>query len=397
MKKITLLFLITLTIVSCSSVKSTQKAINSGNYDKAISLSIENLKKNKTKEKNQPYVEMLVKAFKKVKERDEARIAFLKKENRPENLESILNLYQQLNNRQERIKPLLPLKVLATGRNAEFKMRNYDDELIATKAELSEYLYNNAASAFNDASQDKYRYRAVFEELQYLDRINPNYKDTKNLMDEAHDRGTDFVYVLVKNETRQVIPRRLEEDLLAMDTYGLNDLWTVYHAQKNRQIKYDYNLELNLRRIDISPEQIHEKEIIKEKQIKDGYKYLYDEKGNIVKDSLGNKIKVDKFKKIRCRVYKFTQNKSSSITGVVKYIDNYSRQLLKKFPIQSEFIFEHAYANYDGDRRALDDSFTNLIQLKEVYFPSNEQMIYDTGTDLKEKLKYIITRNKFNR
>jgi hypothetical protein len=30
-----------------------------------------------------------------------------------------------------------------------------------------------------------------------------------------------------------------------------------------------------------------------------------------------------------------------------------------------------------------------------VQFPTNEQMIYDSGQDLKQKLKSIITRNKF--
>lgn len=391
MKKIILQFILIFSVISCSSVKKTQEAINSGDYDKAISLSIKNLKKDKTKEKNQPYIAMLSNAFKKVKERDEASIAFLKKENRPGNLETIYYRYKQLKNRQERIKPLLPLK------NAEFQMGNYDNEIIHAKEKFSKYLYDNALVIFKNANQDKYAYRTVFKDLKYLDKINPNYKDVRSLINEAHDRGTDYVYVSVKNATRQVIPKRLEDDLLAMDTYGLNDLWTVYHAQRNRQIKYDYNLELNLRRIIISPEKVHEKEIVKEKQIKDGVKFLLDKRGNFVKDSLGNKIKVDKFIKLRCEIYQFTQFKSSSIIGVVKYIDNYSNRLLSKFPIESEFIFEHAYANYDGDRRALDTSFSNLIELKEVRFPTNEQMIYDTGADLKEKFKYIITRNKFRR
>jgi hypothetical protein len=30
-----------------------------------------------------------------------------------------------------------------------------------------------------------------------------------------------------------------------------------------------------------------------------------------------------------------------------------------------------------------------------VPFPSNEQMVYDTGSDLKNKLKGIIQRNNF--
>ena len=50
---------------------------------------------------------------------------------------------------------------------------------------------------------------------------------------------------------------------------------------------------VNFRQINISPEQVKEKQFIKEKQIKDGTKTLLDANGNVVKDSLGNPIKVD--------------------------------------------------------------------------------------------------------
>ena len=395
-KKTTLLSIFSvLVLASCSSVKTTEKAINSGDYEKAISLSIENLAKNKTKEKNQPYVLMLQEAFAKATQRDLDRISFLEKEQNPSNLESIYSLYQRLNNRQERIKPLLPLRILSSGRDAKFKMENYADRIIEAKENYADYLYENGVALLNDGKRNKINYRRAFDELRHLDKINPNYKDTRALIEEAHELGTDFVHVSVRNKTNQIIPKRLERDLLAIDTYGLNDLWTVYHANKDRKIRYDFDLELDFRNIEISPEQVREKEIIKEKRIKDGYKYLLDNNGNYVKDSLGNKIKVDKYKIIRCKLYQFTQFKSSRVSGVVKYIDNRTNQLLEKFPIQSEFVFEHVYADYDGDKRALESSFLDLLNERVVSFPSNEQMVYDTVTDLKQKLKHIITRNKF--
>lgn len=395
-KKTTLLSIFSmLVLASCSSVKTTEKAINSGDYEKAISLSIENLAKNKTKEKNQPYVLMLQEAFAKATQRDLDRISFLEKEQNPSNLESIYNLYQRLNNRQERIKPLLPLRILSSGRDAKFKMVSYADRIIEAKENYADYLYENGVALLNDGKRNKINYRHAFDELRHLDKINPNYKDTRALIEEAHELGTDFVHVSVRNKTNQIIPKRLERDLLAIDTYGLNDLWTVYHANKDRKIRYDFDLELDFRNIEISPEQVREKEIIKEKRIKDGYKYLLDNNGNYVKDSLGNKIKVDKYKVIRCKLYQFTQFKSSRVSGVVKYIDNRTNQLVQKFPIQSEFVFEHIYADYDGDKRALETSLLDLLNERVVSFPSNEQMVYDTGTDLKQKLKHIITRNKF--
>jgi len=177
----------------------------------------------------------------------------------------------------------------------------------------------------------------------------------------------------------------------------LNDKWTVYHSNRLKDITYDYGLIVNFRAINISPEQIKEKEFIKEKQIKDGLKTLLDANGNVVRDSLGNPIKVDNFKTIRVNIYEFRQFKATQVTAKVDYIDLKSNQLIETFPLASEFVFEHIYATYNGDRRACDDSYLPFFDRRSVPFPSNEQMVYDSGEDLKAKLKDIIFRNKFRR
>ncbi|MGJ8759320.1 MAG: hypothetical protein ACSHXA_02185 [Polaribacter sp.] len=393
MEKQLLFILSFLIFTSCSSVKSTQEAINNGNYDGAINIALENLKKNKTKKGNQPYVIMLEQAFVKANSKDLAQINFLKKDNNPESIEIIYGLYANLKNRQEIIKPLLPLAILDEDRDADFKFVNYDNEIIATKNQLSDHLYQKAKELFN--SNNKLDYRTAYTELEYLEKINPNYKDVRSLMEIAHQNGLDFVIVSMKNESEKIIPKKLEEDLLNFDTYGLNDFWTVYHGRKNREITYDFSLELNLRNISISPEQVKEKEIIKESQVKDGLKYLLDENGKNILDNEGNKVQVDKMVNIRCYLYQFTQLKTAKVVGRVKYIDLTSLQLIETYPIESEFIFEHIYANYKGDKRALNKSYLDLVVLKVVPFPTNEQMVYDTGEDLKERLKYIINQNKF--
>lgn len=395
MHKTILFFISFIFLMSCSSVKSTQKAINSGDYDKAIAISVKNLAKNKTKEKNQPYITMLKEAFVKSVERDVSKISFLQKENHPKNLQTIYDLYQKLDYRQEQIKPLLPLKLITNRENVNFDFVNYDNAIIKAKEDYASHLYRNAIKVFDTNKKDKISYKRAYEDLKYLERIYPGYKNVETLKREAHAIGTDYVFVSVHNETDQIIPRRLEDDLLAIDTYGLNDFWTVYHSRKLKNINYDFDLELNFRSINVSPEQIREKEIIKERLVKKGYKYLLDDKGNQVKDSLGNKIKVDNFVTARCKLYRFTQFKSSNVVGIVKYIDNSNNQLLERFPIESEFVFEHVYADYDGDKRALDKTFLDLIRLESINFPSNEQMVFDTGSDIKQKLKRIISRNKF--
>ena len=393
MKKITFFILTILVISACSSVKSTQKAINSGNYDKAIDLAVENLRSSKTKKGNQPYIPMLEEAFKKVVERDLARINFLKRDGNPEDLESIYNLYLDLDHRQELIKPLLPMYMAESGVEATFSFKEYSSDIINSKSELTKLLYTNAKAAFNSAN--KYQIRKVFEDLKYIEKINPNYKDTRNLIDEAHAKGIDYVLVSMKNKTKQIIPKQLEKDVLDFDTYGFHDLWTVYHSTKIDAINYDFGLELTLRNIDISPERIKEKEFEQIREIKDGWRYKLDKNGKEVVDAKGEKVKEDILIKVKCNVYQFSQFKSAEVAGQVTYVDFNTQQVLKSFPVKSGYVFEHVFANYKGDKRALNDDFKELVTLREIQFPTNEQMVFDAGNDLKKDLKRMIVRNRF--
>ena len=369
--------------------------LSDGDYDGAIHRAAEGLKTNKNAKGKQDYVYLLEEAFAKAKERDLRTVEMLSKDANPANLEKIYNTYLQLNNRQEKIRPLLPLKLLKQGRDAYFPFDNYSDQIVSSKNALSKYLYDNSKTLLN--TNDKMNFRRAYDDFAYLESINPGYKDVKKLMDEAQFKGTDFVSVFTKNETNMVIPTRLQNDLLDFSTFGLNDKWTVYHSNRQKGVNYDYGMIVNFRQINISPEQVKEKEFIKEKQIKDGVKTLYDSNGNVVKDSLGNPIKVDNFKTIRVNIYEFRQFKACQVTAKVDYVDFKNNQLIETFPLASEFNFEHIYANYNGDKRACDDNYLPYFERRSVPFPSNEQMVFDTGEDLKAKLKGIITRNKFRR
>ena len=393
MKKITLL-IFSLFVVSCG-VKQTQSMLSNGDYDGAINNAIDALRTNKNSKGKQDYVYLLEEAFAKAKQRDLESLNLLIKENNPTNYERIFNLYNQLHNRQERIKPLLPLQLLKEGRNAIFPMDDYSDELISSKNNLSGFLYANAKKLMT--SKNKMDFRQAYDDLAYLDKLNPNYKDVRALMDEAQLKGTDFVHVSTKNVTNMVIPARLQDDLLDFSTYGINDKWTVYHNNKQKGINYDFGMIVNFRQINISPEQVREKQFVKEKQIKDGVKTLLDNNGNAVKDSLGNPIKVDNMKTIKVSIYEFTQFKSCQVTAKVDYLDFRTNQLIDAFPVTSEFIFDYIYANYNGDKRACEEDYYQYFDRRAVPFPSNEQMVYDTGEDLKIKLKGIITNNKFRR
>lgn len=390
MKKITLSLLLFLIISSCG-VKQTQNLVGSGNYDQAIYNAVSNLRTNKDKKGKQDYIYLVEEAFAKAKDRDLNAINLLAKDANPAQLEKLYNTYLQLNSRQEKIKPLLPLRLIKEGRNAIFPFDNYDDQIINSKNALSAYLYTNAKKLMT--TSDKMNFRKAYDDLSYLNQINPNYKDVLRLLDDAKFKGSDYVSVYTKNETNMIIPIHLQNDLLDFSTLGLNDKWTVYHSNKQRGIDYDYGMMINFREIYISPEQIKENEFVKERIIKDGVKKLIDANGKEVLDEKGKVVMVDNFKNVNARIYEFRQFKSCQITAKIDYVNFRNNQLLQSFPITSEFIFENIYSTYKGDRRASDDNYYSNFDKKAVAFPSNEQMVYDTGEDLKAKIKDVISRN----
>lgn len=393
MKNFTIITVLFLALSSCVGRKQIEKQLNTGNYDQAINNALKKLETNKNAKRKQDYVLMLRDAYYKVVEGNHYRINQLKQDGNPEYYETIYNLYTRLDSRQNSIKSVLPLQI--NGKTIKFKFNNYTSDIIDYKSKVSDYKYSQARQLLS--SSDKYNAREAYGLLEDVEYINPNFKDVRSLMDQAHFKGTDFVIVSVKNETNQIVPTRLEEELLDFDTYGLNDnFWTLYHANASADINYDYAMQLQLKRINISPEHVYEKEYVREAEIVDGWEYVLDENGNVAKDSSGNDIKQDKIVRVLARLSEVQQVKSTQVIGQVVFTDIKQNQVLESFPIDSEFIFENFYGRFRGDRRALSDDDKRLLGNRAVPFPTNEQMVYDTNEDLKQKLKSIIKQMTFS-
>jgi len=386
MKKLLLLTVLLSVLVSCGGRKQIEKQLHSGNYDVAIVNALKKLENNKDKKRKQKFVVMLEDAYYKVVERDLKTIKHLKKDGNPEQYKAIYEIYTDLNARQEAIKPVLPLKIGNKYLNLNFN--DYSNEIVDYRYKVSDYLIDKGIALLD--SDDKYNAREAYDIFRYIENINPNFEETRDLMLEAHQKGIDYVIVNIENRTRQIIPARLEQELLDFDTYGLDQFWTEYHANKDETIAYDYAMQLQLKRILISPEELREKQLVRRKQIVDGWEYQLDGNGNVMKDSLGNDIKIDRIIGVRARFSEFNQFKSTQVLADVVYTDLKSNLVLDAFPIDTEFVFENRFGVYRGDKRALTNNDRALLRQRRVHFPSDEQMVYDSGENIKQRLKQII-------
>ena len=222
MKKSLLFTLILSLIISCSTSKQIEKAVSSGNYDQAIHDALGKLRTNKDKKGKSDIIVMLQDAFNKASERDLKTIEYLAKDNNPENYLKNYDLYVDLDNRQERIKPILPLHV--NNKEVRFNMKDYSNQIITNKNNASQHLYNNASALLKSSNKMDFRY--AYNDFLEIENINPNFKDVRQLINLAHEKGTDYVMVHMKNDTQKVIPKRLETDLLNFSTYGFfGSIW----------------------------------------------------------------------------------------------------------------------------------------------------------------------------
>ncbi len=385
MRTTIILLFTALLLVGCNSVKQNQRLLSQGNYDQAIELAIRKLSNDRDSKKSKEHIRLMEQAYKKVVSEDKRRIDFLKKDPSPEKVEQLYNLYVRLERRQQRIRPLLPLG------NANFKMVNYTDEIIDAKKDLADYLFQQGNDELN--RNTILSARNAFNYFSELKGLQSNYLGLDEKLEEAKFNGTDFVRVSLDNQTGQIIPARLEQELLDFNTYDLDDFWTEYHNQIQTNIDYNFGIRLNFRDIAIAPERISEIEHKRKKKVKDGWEYILDANGNVKKDSLGNDMKRDVYKFVTARVMYTTQTKSVLVGGDVLYRNLETGRDMARHPLSSEFIFENEFAKFRGDDRALTEEDLKFLEFDFLPFPSNEQMVLDAGDDIKLRLKGILRSN----
>lgn len=388
MKKLYFFVLLGFVITSCNSTKKVEKAMLSGNYNKAIDLAVNQIQKGKDNKKTNDQKLILQQAFEKYQDEKIKEIKFLQKDSTSEKEKEIYKNYLELYRIQKSIKPLIPL--YSDGKKLKFKFKDISSELIIAKKNYAEYLYSLGLSYMD--KNDIQSYRDAYNIFGKLDQIAPNYKDSNELIDEASYLGKDYVFVKAYNNTEVSLPKKLESDILDFNTYGLNDQWTVYHANKKDGNPYQFQINLMFESIIFSPERIIEQEKNIERNI-EITEVQTDRSGQVKTDSLGNELTTNIRINVSGMLTTISQNKTVSIAAQVDYIDLKTQQKINDYKLDSQFVFENVFASFDGDSRALNDQQKLLLNNRAVPFPSNEQMLFDASEDVKLKLKSILTRH----
>lgn len=382
MKNIALPFFVFSLLITSLSCTSIEKLVDSGQYDKAIFVATNKLSGAKINKVE--YVKGLETAFRKATDRDMAFVEKLKNEGNPESWETILSVYASISDRQESIRPLLPITD-ENGKKANFLFVNTNDLEKEAKEQTINFLYSSAKDLLQEArnTKDRIPARKAYDALLRLKNYSARFMDVPQLEREARELGTTKILVNVLNYSQAVFPVGLEDEILRLGFRDLDREWQKFDAYPEKNREYNLGITLILSNVQVSPGSVSEKSFSEKKEIPDGFQYALDEKGNVKKDTAGNDIKLPKNKVIEAQILEVFQSKSAGLSGRLEVIDLYTKGVRESRDINTIAIFENRAASFKGDERALTEDTKKRLGNRPAVFPTDAILLLEAARKLR--------------
>ena len=386
MKRIVLvIFILTILLAGCGSSK---KQLEKGNYDAAIQKAVKDLRKDP---KDTKQIDILTQAYKIANEQDNERVRMLKMEGKPNSWDEIYLVYKALNDRQALVRTLPPLNM--NGRSIEFPYVDYIQDMVNAKRKAADFYYAHGDELMKSGIKESYR--QAFAEYMRAKEYVGDYEGIDNKIQDAKLRGISKVFISIQNSSMLKFPKEFEDDLLALDLPRLNSEWVEYSTQNlNENEQYDYYVNVNVKNIMVSPDQSLQRDSVIKRRIEDGFTYVMDKKGNVMKDSLGNDIKQTKYKNLQCALVETIQSKTCRIDGDVDVIQMNPNKELRKDPIRAESNFENISSRALGDIQALNANQLERTKTSIVPFPTDIAMVIRCSQSLKMAIRGAIQNDR---
>lgn len=372
-------------LASCSSPK---RQMQSGNYDAAITRAVEKIRKDRNDTKN---IDILDESYKIALEQDNERVRLLKMEGNPRNWDEIYLIYKKMHDRQAMVRTVLPLE--SGNRTVDFPYVDYMEEMVSAKNNAADYYYANGRELMKNGTKEAYR-QANAEFMRAKEYVG-NYEGIDQLIDESRYLGMSRVLVTVDNRSNMNFPPEFEADLLALDLPRLDNPWVEYHTrQLDDEVNFDYIVSVIIKAVAVSPDNTFQKDTLIKREVEDGFQYVLDDNGNVMKDSLGNDIKIQKYKTVQCALIESVQTKECVIDGEVEIVTINPSKVLKSDPLVADSYFEHVSARAIGDEEALGPLEKEKVSSQPMPFPSDIEMVIRCSEALKMGIRSAMERNR---
>jgi len=377
-KLLPVLFTIAIIFSGCGSSK---KQLEKGNYDAAIEKAVKQLRKNANDQKEAANLQS---AYNIANEQDNERIKMLKMEGKPSSWDEIYLTYKRLYDRQTLVRTVPSLN---------YPYVDYTQDMLSAKRKAADFYNAHGIELMKNNTKDSYR--QAYAEFARAKQYVGDYEGIDARMTESRSMGISRVLVQLQNRSVLVFPKEMVDNLLTLDLPRLNSDWVEYHnVVLDQNMQFDYYINININNIAVAPDQTVNADSTFKKDIEDGFNYALDKKGNVMKDSTGNDIKIKKYKTVQCALIETVQRKSCRIEGSVEVLQVNPSKMLKQDPIGAQSNFENISSRAVGDIQALSQQQMNRTKNKIVPFPTDIDMVMRCSDNLKMAIRGVMMNDR---
>ncbi len=372
--RILLIGMAALVVLSCNSAK---KAYNKGDYEQAVRLSVTKLKEDPD---NRNARRVLAQAYPKAVEVNLVTVQAYSALEDPLRWEPITRAYNRLNVLQQRMERCLACDEILPVRKL------YVDEWNNARLQAADVRYRMGVSEMRGTTRENAK--TALEHFMLVEQYQPNYKDTRSLMEEAVDRATLHVVILKMPEqqrTYQLVQEAFEERLLErVSSRTRNNLVRFYsekEARRNSPPYTDHEISMQFESFSI---------------------------GNVVFDrntetlTSADSVKIGEtringqlvpvFGKVTARYTSIEKTVTGGGQMVFKITDPSTGRIVMQERFEGDYRWKYAWATFNGDERALNTEQKRLAGLKEM-FPPPPDIIFEEFTEpILEKVSERIRR-----
>ena len=374
-----------------SSCRSIDKMIESGNYDQAFRFGVDKLRGKKNKKTK--YVRGIERAHKKLNDRDLKDIRNHKNGNSKYSLDRVVDIYQNMDRRQEYVIPILPL-ISEDGFVAEIEIKDYSKLILDAKSEAVEHHYTKAIQLLDHAREtnDKSTARDAYNSILFVEDYFDDYKDSYQIKREAYELGVTNILIEPYVNGSNIVFDHTLNIISQINTNNMNTKWKRFHLHESTHTNIDLIATIEVDQIMPG----REKEIFntfeQSKEIVDGTRPKKTKNG-IAKDTLGRAIYVNKYKTVSALIEEVIREKRAYMNGRVVIIDAITNNHINTIPINVTHLFEDYSCNFSGDKRALRTEFNKRLKSSCNPFPTDYEMTTDIANIYRDIAEQNLRQN----
>lgn len=352
--RVLIIGLVAMAVLSCNSAR---KAYNNGDYEQAVRLSITKLREDPD---NRNARRMLVQAYPKAVEVNLATVQAWSDVDDELRWESISRAYNRLNVLHQRMERCPVCDDLLPGR------RLYVDEWNDARLRAADVRYRKGVSEFRGTTRESAK--LALEHFLVVEQFQPDYKDTRSLMEEALLRATLHVVVadLPKQQRAfQSVQEAFEQELLERIGHSSRRALVRFYSQEEVESQsppfIDHQVSMQFESFNVG-------NVVMERVIET---LTSADSVNVGDIRVGGQT-IPVFNRVSAV---FTTNTKTVLGGgqlLLKITDHSTGRIIMQERFDGEYRWRHRWATFNGDERALTPEQKRLTQLRDEVPPPPE-------------------------